>query len=68
MMDQNLLTDLVIAEMNIRNRIKLNKISYNDEVRKAFKDNEVTSFFDLIVYDMGKAKELRKLAKREHLL
>jgi hypothetical protein len=68
MVDQQLLTDLVLAEMNIRKMIKINKISFNDIVRKTFMDYEVNSFYDLIKFDELKALELREIAKKEHLI
>ncbi len=68
MVDQKLLTDLVSAEMNIRKMIKINRISFNDVVRKTFMEYEVNSFYDLIQYDEVKALELREIAKKEHLI
>ncbi len=68
MVDQKLLTDLVSAEMNIRKMIKINRISFNDVVRKTFMEYEVNSFYDLIKYDEVKALELREIAKKEHLI
>ena len=68
MVDRQLLTDLVSAEMNIRNVIKMYPISFNDEVRKTFMEYQVESYFDLIKSDTRKAIELRRLAVKEHLL
>jgi hypothetical protein len=68
MVDQQLLTDLVLAEMNIRKMIKISKISFNDVVRKTFMEYEVNSFYDLIKFDELKALELREIAKKERLI
>ncbi len=68
MVDQQLLTDLVLAEMNIRKMLKISKISFNDVVRKTFMEYEVNSFYDLIKYDELKALELREIAKKERLI
>ncbi len=67
-MDKKLLTDLVIADMNIKSRSKVSKISFNDEVRKVFKFYQINSYFDLILFDTDKAMELRNLAVNEQLL
>lgn len=67
-MDKTLLTELVVADMNIKSISKIRRISFNDEVRKAFKQYQINSYFDLIRFDMDKAKELRNLAVNEQLL
>lgn len=67
-MDKKLLTDLVVADMNIKSISKIRKISFNDEVRKVFKEYQINSYFDLIRFDADKAIELRKLAVNEQLL
>jgi hypothetical protein len=65
---KQLLGDLAVAERNIKDRIKYFRISFDEEVRKAFIENKVESYFDLIRADYGKAIELRELAVREKLI
>ena len=68
MLEQQLLTDLAVAEKNSWSMIKFYDVSYVDEVNYAFQKNNVFSYFDLVQVDLRKAMELRKIAIGERLL
>ncbi len=68
MSEQQLLTDLAIAERNTKSKLKYYQLRFADEIREAFAANNVNSYFDLVRKDLGRALELRDLAVRENLL
>ncbi len=68
MEEQQLLTDLAIAEKNLRGRMKINRPVYADRLMDAFREYSVHSFMDLVEADINKAVELRDLARVENLL
>lgn len=68
MSEQQLLTDLAIAERNTKNKLKYYQLRFADEIRDAFLTNNVNTYFDLVRKDLDRALELRDLALRENLL
>jgi len=68
MEEQQLLTDLAIAEKNMRSKLKFGRPEFADELTDAFREYHVESFLDLVRADMHKAIELRQLAVKEELL
>ena len=66
--EQELLTDLAVAERNTKGKRCLEKIYFAEEVRHAFVQNHVETYMDLVRVDMSEALRLRNMAVREHLL
>ena len=68
MNNQELFTDLAMAEMNAKKIRSTRKIVFLQAVRDAFVNNNVNSFFDLVVNNAGAALTLKELALEEKLL
>jgi len=68
MSEQQLLTDLAVAERNTKGKLKYYQLRFAEEIRDAFTKNNVNTYFDLVRKDLKKALELRELALKENLL
>ena len=68
MLEQQLLTELAVAERNTSYELRYNRLRFTNEVMKVFSLEKVSSYFDLIRTDVKKALELRDIAKKEKLI
>ncbi len=68
MTEQQLLTDLAVAERNMKRKSSIYSIDFFKNVTDAFKMTRTNSFADLIKTDPQKALALRDLAVKEKLL
>lgn len=68
MTEQELLTDLAVAETNMQSKLKYHRFFFRDEVRNAFSKTKVRTYFDLVQMDVKRALELRSLAIKLQLL
>jgi len=68
MTEQQLLTDLALAERNMKRKSKVYSVEFFKGVTKAFTSTKSTSFADLVRSDIELALTLRDLAVKENLL
>lgn len=65
---QQLLTDLAVAERNMKLRSRNYSILFFNKVSDAFRQTHATSYFDLVEKDVSLALELHAVAENENLL
>ena len=68
MLEQQLLTELAVAERNTTHNLRFNRLRYAKEVTDAFTTKNVSSYYDLVRRDAKIALQLRELAIRENLI
>ena len=68
MTEQELLTDLAIAERNMKRKSSIYSVTFFKSVTDAFRTTRTNSFADLVEKDTRCALALRDLAVRENLL
>ena len=68
MTEQELLTDLAVAERNMQSKLKFRRFYFRDEVRNVFSKTKVRTYFDLVQTDLDMAIQLRDLAVKLQLL
>jgi len=66
--EQELITDLAIAERNVNEKIKYCDVHFGNEIRNAFTKYNVNTYIDLVRADLKNALKLRDLAIKENLL
>ena len=66
--EQELFTDLAIAERNTKGKHHLDKVYFAEAVRDAFRKTQVDTYYDLIHSDLKLALQLRTIAKNAKLI
>lgn len=68
MTEQQLLTDLAVAERNMKQKSIVHSVDFFNRVSDAFRLTKANSFAELIQTDLRLALELRELAIKEKLI
>ena len=68
MTEQELLTDLAVAERNMKQKSIVYSVNFFNRISDAFKITNASSFADLVNSDLMLALELRDLAVKENLI
>ncbi len=68
MTEQQLLTDLAVAERNMKRKSSVYSVTFFKSVTDAFKSTATHSFADLVQKDISMALQLRDIAVQEKLL
>ena len=68
MTEQELLTNLAVAERNMKQKSIVYSVDFFNKVADAFRLTKANSFAELINIDLRLALELRELAIRERLI
>lgn len=66
--EQQLLTDLAIAERNMKHKSKRYNLLFFNQTSEAFRKTKTRTYFDLVRADVNLAVHLRELAIREKLI
>ena len=68
MTEQELLTDLAVAERNMKQKSIVYSVDFFNQVADAFRMTKANSFAELINLNLRLALELRELAIKERLI
>jgi hypothetical protein len=68
MTEQQLLTELAIAERNMKRKSAIYSVAFFKSVTEAFRSTRTHTFADLVRKDLRQAVALRELAIKEKLL
>jgi hypothetical protein len=66
--EQQLLTDLAVAERNMKHKSRRYSLNFFNKASEAFKLTRTRTYFDLVRSDVNLAVQLREIAIREKLI